>query len=406
MGSDKGTVVLAPAGYLLDPDIGSDYERPWRLVEGLAKRGFRVVPVAREVKRTKDLGPNVQVEKPPGHAPASAVGRILDRANLYLHARRIANREIANGNTLVVHHLGPCGEQSPSLIGHVSVPFVYGPVPGVRPPDVKDDEWLSWLLVADSNVAQAQLSSGVAALGRPFAHRMWRRTVKDADAVTVEAKANALGAIANAVVIPPGIDVVQFAPELGSSGVPGRVIGVGRLLARKGYDVLIRALGRTITSHPQVHLIIVGDGPEQQVLKRLAIRLGVDAAVTFLGNVPRSDLPSLLRTAEVFCHPATWDNVPFAPLEAMACGLATVVSASGGLPEIVGNAGIVHQVGDDAELSAILINLLSNPSMRENLGKAARARVLERFTWQAMCDSYIELYDSLTAMRAVRSPNI
>jgi glycosyltransferase involved in cell wall biosynthesis len=232
---------------------------------------------------------------------------------------------------------------------------------------------------------------------------MWRRTVKSADAVTVEAKANALGAIANAVVIPPGIDGVQFAPGLGSLRVPGRVIGVGRLLARKGYDVLIRALGRTLQSHPEVHLLIVGDGPEKQVLKQLATRLGVDAAVTFFGRVPRSDLPSLLRTAEVFCHPASWDNVPFAPLEAMGCGLPTVVSASGGLPEIVGTAGVVHRVGDDAELSAILVQLLSNPSLRETLGKAARARVLERFTWEAMCDSYIELYDSLTAMRASRS---
>src|SRR5438093_11791231 len=101
------TVVMAPAGYLLDPDIGSDYERPWRLVEGLANSGLRVVVVAREVRRAGELGPNVRIEMPPGALPTSPVGRIIDRANLYVHARRVAYRELMTGTTLAVHHLGP-----------------------------------------------------------------------------------------------------------------------------------------------------------------------------------------------------------------------------------------------------------------------------------------------------------
>src|SRR2546428_4056519 len=122
------TVVLAPAGYLIDPDVGSDYERPWRLAQGLAKRGLRVVMVARDAKRIDELGPNIELQCPPGDLPSSPMGRMIDRANLYVHARRVVYRELAAGRASVVHHLGPCSEESPSLIGKLRVPFVYGPL--------------------------------------------------------------------------------------------------------------------------------------------------------------------------------------------------------------------------------------------------------------------------------------
>ena len=69
------TVVLAPAGYLVDPDVGSDYERPWRLAQGLAKRGLRVVVVAREAKRLDELGPNVELARLPGRPPNRSSSR-------------------------------------------------------------------------------------------------------------------------------------------------------------------------------------------------------------------------------------------------------------------------------------------------------------------------------------------
>src|SRR5947208_5645479 len=140
----RDTIVLAPAGYLLDPDIGSDYERPWRLANGLARRGMRVVVVARDVKRADELGPNVVVDSPPGALPNTPVGRLFDRLNLYLHARHVAHKEVHSGHALVVHHLGPCGAGSPSLIGNLPIPFLYGPVPATLPPDFYDEECRSW----------------------------------------------------------------------------------------------------------------------------------------------------------------------------------------------------------------------------------------------------------------------
>jgi glycosyltransferase involved in cell wall biosynthesis len=391
----EDTVVLAPAGHLLDPDVGSDHERPWRLADGFAKRGFRVVIVAREVRRVEELGPNVELERPPGRSPTSPVGKIIDRASLYLHARRVAYREVASGRVLVVHHVGPCSERSPSLIGRLPVPFVYGPMPASRPTDPNDDEWLSWLLTPNATVVQARLSKLVAAPAGHAAHWLWNRTIRTADAVSVEAHANAPSGVRNVVVIPPGVDIIQFHPRPGGQPADGRIIAVGKLLDRKRYDVLIRAVSRVQRSYPQAHLLLVGSGPQEQSLRLLATQLGIGASVTFTGSIPRADLPRLLHSAEVFCHPAILDTFPLAVLEAMSSGLPTVVSSAGALPEIVGRAGVVHTVGDEEDLARQLLHVFSSGRLREALGTAARARVVERFTWQVMCDAYIDLYQGL-----------
>ncbi len=386
------TVVLAPAGYLLDPDIGSDYERPWRLVEGLAKRGVRVVLVAREVKKLDLLGSNVELVRLPGHAPESPLGKVVDRVNLYLQALRVARREIASGRVLAVHHLGPCGQQSPSLIGPISVPFVYGPLPGARPPTVVDDEWLSWLLSTNATATQGWMSIVASKPARVLARALWRRTMRLADVVTVEARASAPPELPDAVVIPPGIDTVQFSPGRPVDQIDGRVIAVGRLIARKGYEALIRAMHEVVAAYRPAHLLIVGTGPEEQPLKRLTSSLGMDQCVTFVGTVARSELPELLNTAVAFCHPAVWDNVPFALLEGMACGLPPVVSSAGALPEMVGSAGLVFPIGQTDSLAAHLTTVLTEPGLRQSLAVAARTRILEAFTWQQMCDSYLDLY--------------
>jgi glycosyltransferase involved in cell wall biosynthesis len=398
------TVVLAPAGYLLDPDIGSDYERPWRLAEGLARRGLRVVVVAREVKRMADLGPNVELARPPGSLPTSPVGRIADRANLYWYARLISRREVSAGRALVVHHLGPCGEYSPSLIAKLPIPFVYGPLPASRPPNIPDDEWLSWLRTPNATAAQATLSRVAAVPARIAAHFLWLRMIRRADAVIVESAANAPPERPDAVVIPPGVNVTLFSPDKRDDPIPGRVMAVGNLLGRKGYDVLIRAIARVARTRPQAHLVLAGSGPDELSLRRLAGQLGIDSSVTFAGNVPRADLPRLLRSSEVFSHPATFDTFPLALLEAMACGLPTVVSSAGALPDIVGRAGLVHPVGDDKQLAQSLLQVLSSAELRRSLGAAARARAVKTYTWQAMSDSYLELYRELADTKVKLRP--
>jgi glycosyltransferase involved in cell wall biosynthesis len=228
-------------------------------------------------------------------------------------------------------------------------------------------------------------------VGRWLAHNTYRR----ASALVVEAKANMPAGAQNVVVIPPGIDHERFIPAAPERRVSGRVISVGTLIHRKGYDVLIRAMRHVIYENRAAHLVLVGSGPLQRSLESLVSDLKLNDSVTFRGSVPRADLPQLLQSAEVFCHPARLDTFPLAPLEAMACGLPILVSSTGALPEMAGRAGIVHTTGNEIELARHLLEMLSNRALRESAGAAARARVIERFTWAAVCDAYSDLYGRL-----------
>jgi glycosyltransferase involved in cell wall biosynthesis len=161
-----------------------------------------------------------------------------------------------------------------------------------------------------------------------------------------------------------------------------------------------------IRSLPSTHLILIGSGPREQSLRQLASQLGIDSSVSFTGSLSRVELVRLLQSAEVFCHPARWESFfPAAPLEAMACGLPMLVSTAGALPELVGNsAGTVHSPGDVDELTSQLQEVLSNSARRRAEGSAARARILESFTWETMCDGYVELYRHLAAGKIGTSP--
>jgi glycosyltransferase involved in cell wall biosynthesis len=283
------------------------------------------------------------------------------------------------------------------LIGRLHVPFVYGPVPASVPADLHDEEWQSWVRTTDAHAARGRLARAAMRQTGPIAHFLRNRTLQRADAITVEANTQALIGHPNVVVIRPGIDVEQFAPDDRTQPVSGRIIAVGRLIARKGYDVLIRAVARVIRRLPSTHLILVGSGPQEQSLGSLAGQLGIEASVTFTGDASREELISLLHSAEVFCHPAKWESFfPAAPLEAMACGLPMVVSSAGALPELVGNfAGFVHMSGDDEQLAGHLLEVLTNEQLRRGFGTAARDHIVRHFTWAAMCDSYIDLYERL-----------
>ena len=189
--------------------------------------------------------------------------------------------------------------------------------------------------------------------------------------------------------IPPGVDTHYFSPGDSGGRDRGRLIAVGTLIKRKGYDVLKRSIAALNRADRQVHLVLVGYGPDEQPLRELAGELDIGSLVTFAGNVSRAELATYLRSAEVLCHPARYDKFP---LEAMSCGLPALVSAAGAHSEIVSESGRVHPIGDSDALARNLIEVLSAPELRARLGVAARTRAVRQFTWQVMCDSYLSLY--------------
>ena len=164
---------------------------------------------------------------------------------------------------------------------------------------------------------------------------------------------------------------------------------VGRLVPERGVDRLLRACGQLMGPWS---LLVAGTGPEQESLEELASRLGLASRIRWLGPIGRSEISALWQDVDIIVAPSrstpTWvERHSTVIVEAMAHGVAPVVSAEGALPELVGEAGIV--VGSDEELLIALQELVMDQPRRAVLGQAGRKRVLDRYV-----DSAIARYTS------------
>jgi len=176
-----------------------------------------------------------------------------------------------------------------------------------------------------------------------------------------------------------GVDTARFRPRPRATSDTLRLITVAHLIPAKGVDVLLRALALLESRH--WHLTIVGAGPELERLRELALELGLGGRVELLGL--RNDLEQLLAAADLFVHPARWQEAfGLAVAEAMACGLPIVASRVGALPELVEDQvnGILVEPGQPAALAEAIARLAADPALRMTMGQASRVRAVERFS--------------------------
>ena len=172
--------------------------------------------------------------------------------------------------------------------------------------------------------------------------------------------------------VPPSVAMAS-SPPLGVPGEAGRpvVLAVGRLVAQKGFDVLIDAAAHWRDLDPVPLLAIAGAGTLAGGLRARAASLGVDPA--FLGQ--RSDVPELLAAATVFVLPSRWEGQPLALQEALRAGVPIVATRVGGIPDLVGDdAAVLIAPDDPAELAAAVRAILTDDSLASRLGAAATAR--------------------------------
>lgn len=182
-------------------------------------------------------------------------------------------------------------------------------------------------------------------------------------------------------VIHNGVDLGRFRPADGSRGTGSTVdvLAVAHLIGEKGIDHLIHALAR-LDDEP-VSLTVAGDGPREEELRALAADLGLADRVDFLGL--RDDVDRLMREADIFVHPAVWEDAfPWTVIEAMASGCPVVASRVGGIPEQIVHeeSGLLVPPGDEAELARSLRRLTNDEELRLQLGRAARERVEKEFS--------------------------
>lgn len=193
-----------------------------------------------------------------------------------------------------------------------------------------------------------------------------------------------------------GVDTDRFAPasdpresrrDLGLGEGPVAVF-TGRLVPEKGLDVLIEAWQRALPGLPRAaRLVIVGEGAEEPRLRGMVDRNGLGDSVRFAGFV--ADPERYLRAADLYVLPSLVEGLPNSLLEAMAVGLPSIVTRVGGNEDAVvdGACGRVVPARDAGALADALADLVNDPSRRRRWGAAARERVLERFSIEALVDA-------------------
>ena len=199
-------------------------------------------------------------------------------------------------------------------------------------------------------------------------------------------------------IVHPGTDPEQYRPMSRDEalavqmGVGGKkvILTVGRLMWRKGQDMVLQAMPEILRAVPDVVYVIAGTGPYESGLRELAATLDVDSHVRFLGEVPFSLLPALYNLADVFVmpnrvSPRTRDLEGFGIvfLEANACGVPVVGGRSGGVPDAVadGETGLLVDGESPAEIAHAIIRLLKDPVLAGQMGRSGRERVCRTFTW-------------------------
>jgi sugar transferase (PEP-CTERM/EpsH1 system associated) len=215
---------------------------------------------------------------------------------------------------------------------------------------------------------------------------------------------------AKTLFIKNGVDTDKYAPggtpaAEAPFGADDIVIGtVARVQDVKNHRALVDAFARLRAQlpdlAPRLKLAIVGDGPLLPAVRDQVASLGLQDAVWLPGA--RADIAAVLHTFSVFALPSLAEGTPVSMLEAMACGLPVVASRVGGIPEVVdeGVQGLLVPVGDVDALTAALARYAQDASLRATHGRAARARVEDRFSLRAMVAAYGLLYDGLCQNKA------
>jgi glycosyltransferase involved in cell wall biosynthesis len=173
------------------------------------------------------------------------------------------------------------------------------------------------------------------------------------------------------------------------SGSGSPTIGsVGRLDSQKGFDVLVAALAQL----PEVHCVLIGDGPERDAILAAAQRHGVGDRLTLTGRL--DDPADRVAELDVFVLPSRFEGFPLVVLEAMLAGVPVVATDVGAVREAVddGATGLLVGPEDAAGLARAIRRMLDEPGLRARVAEAALARARMEFTADVMASRFVELY--------------
>jgi len=178
----------------------------------------------------------------------------------------------------------------------------------------------------------------------------------------------------------------------------GYLLYVGRLSKEKGIHYLIKAIEKVIQDFPNVKLKVVGHGPEKENLEKLAVDMGIENNIDFLGFVTDQELKTFFENCYAVVMPSFWmENNPIVGLESLAYKKPLIGSNIGGIPEIIidGKTGYLFRPEDYEDLSEKIMDLLSNPERGEKFGRNAKKLYDNEFTPTIHINKLEDLYNKL-----------
>lgn len=220
---------------------------------------------------------------------------------------------------------------------------------------------------------------------------IWKKIVAHADHLvclseTLKSLVNKHYSGNNVSVIPNAIDLDRFEPFKKKYK---RILIVTRMFERKGIQHFLKAVNGLELDHD---INIVGDGPYLQTLKQMVD--GQGEKIKFWGWLDHSsnELRRLYETSSIFVLPSESENFPVVLLEAMAAGLAIITTKNTGCQEVVGNSALLVEPGSPVAIREALESLIRHPDLCSDLGKSARKRLGDNFTWNVVASRYVEQY--------------
>lgn len=225
------------------------------------------------------------------------------------------------------------------------------------------------------------------------------------------------GAVANVLLredhsklvhLPPGVDLTRFTPGVKSVELQKKwgiadapvIVSIGRLVARKGSDQLIKAMPDVLQQFPKSKLLLVGTGNYQKRLEKLVRNLKIQDSVIFAGRVEHELLPDYYRLGDIFAAPCRSrygglevEGLGIVYLEASACGVPVIAGKSGGAPDAVldGKTGLLVNGRDHREVGAAVIKLLSDQPLRQQMGANGRVWMEQLWSWEGIGARFEEI---------------
>ena len=193
-------------------------------------------------------------------------------------------------------------------------------------------------------------------------------------------------------IIPNGVDVDKFRPE--GDEVESLILWVGRFVQEKGLEYLIKGLHIVAKKQPAVKLAMTGDGPLLPKIQRIVKRYKLTENVIFLGLRSREEIPSIINKASIYALPSLNEGMPYALLEAMACGKPVVGSDIPGISDVIthGQNGLLIPPRNSEALANAILKLLDDGNLRRRLGRNARRLMVEKYSWNIITNKIEKVY--------------